>query len=108
MAVSASLYRFTLSALHALLWLRASLAFVFGEMRASLIVLFKHKGDELDRVAADARSLPRLPLHLALVVQEEGAWPDDLARVAAWAFATGVRYVSLYDHSGGGVAGGRG
>ena len=101
MAFVEHVHRFTLGTLHLMLQLRASLSLLLAYLWSTLLLPFKHKGDKLELISADARRLAKLPLHLALIVQEEEVWPEDLARLVAWAFAVGVRYVSLYDHSGG-------
>lgn len=110
MALVERLHRFTLGTLHLALQLRAAFSLLLACLWSGLLLPFKHKGDKLERITADAKRLAKLPLHLALIVQEEEVWPEELARLVAWAFAVGVRYVSLYDHSGRGQGawGGRG
>ena len=56
--------------------------------------------DQVDLVQRDVQSLEKLPVHLALVVNERPLSHCDLARMVNWCFCVGVQYVSLYDPRG--------
>jgi hypothetical protein len=101
MQVGDTLMRTTLAALHSVLWLRETLKWALAWVWTAIAYSIKHKGTKLECIAADTKDLSKVPLHLAIVVQEEGMISfNDLARVAVWAFASDIRVVSLYDPYG--------
>ena len=94
------LLRASLVALHSILWLRETLSWTLAWLWTAIAFSIKHKGTKLDCIAEDRRHLLKVPLHLAVVVQEEEISCDDLAHIATWAFASNIRIVSLYDPYG--------
>lgn len=91
----------TLAALHSILWLREALSWTLAWVWTAIAYSIKHKGTKLECITEDTRDMSKVPLHLAMVVQEEEEIScDDLARVAMWAFASNIRVVSLYDPYG--------
>jgi len=42
----------------------------------------------------------KLPHHLCLVVAEARVSPEDIARIAVWGMAAGIRHVSVWDRQG--------
>ena len=102
MSVAAGLAKFTLGTVHGFLRLRNSIATTFGWLWICLLQLTssKYKGKKLENIAADAKELEKMPHHLAVIVNEGVISCDDLAKVSVWAFASGVRTISFYDHTG--------
>jgi len=102
MSIAVGLAKFTLKTLHYLLWLRNSIGITFGWLWICILQITssKYKGKKLESITLDAKELEKIPQHLAVIVHEESISCDDLAKVSVWAFASGIRTVSLYDHSG--------
>ncbi len=92
--------RGTLLSLHFIMWLKSQVSNVFLWTWTCIAHSVKHKGTKLEAIMEDVRDLDKVPLHLAVVVQEEEVSCDDLAQMTAWAFAGGVKMVSLYDPCG--------
>ena len=90
----------TLRSIHALRWIRATLAAVCWWLWSVGLYLAKHKGTKLECIQRDVKELKKLPVHLALVVNEKHVSHADLARLVNWCFAVGIHYVSLYDPQG--------
>lgn len=64
------------------------------------LYLAKHKGTKLDIIQRDVKELAKLPIHLAVAVNEKDLSYTDLARLVNWSFAAGIQFVSLYDPRG--------
>ena len=90
----------TLITVHALMWFRGAVVAAVVWIWSSVLYLAKHKGIELDCIQRDVKDLEKLPLHLAIAVNEKNLSYRDLARLVNWAFAAGIQYVSLYDPHG--------
>ena len=90
----------TLGVLHSLLWLRESVSWAVIRLWVSIVHSIKHKGTKLECIESDVKTFQKRPYHLAVIVQEKEISCDNLAQVTAWAFASGVRIVSLYDPIG--------
>ena len=90
----------TLNAIHALRWVRHATVAVCVWLWSSLLYLAKHKGSELKLIQKDVQRLEKLPLHLALVVNERQVSYSDLAKIVNWCFCVGIHYVTLYDPRG--------
>ena len=95
-----TLHRYTLSSLHALRWLRHSVVAVCLWIWSTALYLAKHKGTKLEHIQRDIKQLKKLPVHLALLVNEREVSCSDLARLVNWCFCVGIHYVSLYDPRG--------
>ncbi|XP_048209934.1 dehydrodolichyl diphosphate synthase complex subunit NUS1 isoform X1 [Perognathus longimembris pacificus] len=54
------------------------------------------------RWRADGGTLEKLPVHMGLVVTEEGLELSfsDIASLVVWCMAVGISYISVYDHQG--------
>ena len=65
-----------------------------------MLYVAKHKGSKLECIQRDVKELKKLPLHMALVVNESHVSHVDLARLVNWCFAVGTHCVSLYDPRG--------
>ena len=100
MGVTEAAWTLSLRTVHCMVWLRESLAVLVAWLWISLLHAVKHKGTKLDCIQRDAKLLKKIPLHLALVVQEEDLSHSDLANLVIWAFSAGVHNVSLYDPNG--------
>ena len=98
--VSETLRHGTLNTIHALRWFKHTLVAVCTWLWSTVLYLSKHKGTKFDLVQRDVQSLEKLPVHLALVVNERPLSHCDLARIVNWCFCVGVQYVSLYDPRG--------
>lgn len=90
----------TLKSVHAVRWLRLALMTVFSWIWNTVLYIAKHKGSKLECIQRDVKELKKLPLHLALVVNEKHVSHVDLARLVNWCFAVGIHYVSLFDPKG--------
>ena len=98
-AIADAVFWATFRSVHALAWLGSGLfSALWGAWDAVSAV--KHKGAELERIRDDAKDLPKLPLHLAVVLAERDVSCLCLAELAAWAFAVGIRCLSIYDPEG--------
>ena len=95
-----TLHRYTLSSLHALRWLRHSVVAVCLWIWSTALYLAKHKGTKLEHIQRDIKQLKKLPVHIALLVNEREVSCSDLARLVNWCFCVGIHYVSLYDPRG--------
>ena len=91
---------FSLRTIHCIVWLRQSLAVTAAWVWTGLLHAMKHKGTKLECIQRDSKQLKKIPLHLALVVQEDDLSHSDLANLVVWAFSAGVHNVSLYDPNG--------
>ena len=100
MGFSENVLSFSLRTVHWFLWLRESISFMVLWLWTSILYAVKHKGDKLECIQADAKQLKKIPMHLAVVVQEDELSHTDLAKVVAWSFSAGVHNVSLYDPKG--------
>ena len=100
MGVTDGICSAALSTLHGLLWLRGCLYWLVTCLWSTALYSLKHKGCELSSIQRDARSLSKLPLSLAVVVQEEALSYSDLAKAVTWACASGVSTITLYDPYG--------
>lgn len=89
-----------LNSVHALRWLRGAALAVVLWLWSSVYYLVKHKGTKLECIQRDVRELQKLPVHLALVVNEREIAYTDLAKLVNWSFAAGIHHVSLYDSRG--------
>lgn len=94
------LLRATLVILHGALWLREAVTYTLLWVWTGIAYSIKHKGTKLECIVKDTKHLRKLPWHLAVIVQETTISYDDLARVTTWAFASGIKLVSLYDPNG--------
>ncbi len=103
MTITEGVLRFTLASLHCTLWAKSWLSARIVWMWGCLLQLTssKYKGKKLETIASDAKELEKIPHHLAVIVHQEFLSCDDLAQVAVWAFACGIRTVSFYDPNGG-------
>lgn len=90
----------TLNCVHALRWLRLAAVALYLWVWGSVVYLAKHKGSKLECIQRDVKEINKLPLHLALIVNEPHMSHVDLARVVNWCFAVGIHYVSLFDPQG--------
>lgn len=90
----------SLKTVHSFQWLRYSITYFFTWLWTAILYTVKHKGTKLESIQEDTKHLQKVPLHLAVIVQEEELSYDDLACVVVWAFAVGIHYVSLYDPHG--------
>ena len=90
----------TLNTIHALRWLRYAVLAMYYWVCGTVLYLAKHKGSKLECIQRDVKELQKLPLHIALVVNEAHMSHVDLARLVNWCFAVGTHYVSLYDPQG--------
>lgn len=90
----------SLRTVHTLLWLRESLRLMMVWVWTSLLYAVKHKGTKLECIQGDMKELKKVPMHIAMVVQEEELLYSDLANIVVWSFCVGVRNVSLYDPKG--------
>ena len=90
----------TLNTIHALRWARHATVAMCVWIWSTLVYLAKHKGYELKLIHKDVQGLEKLPLHLALVVNERRVSYNDLARIVNWCFCAGIQYVTLYDPRG--------
>ena len=92
----------SLRAVHALLWLRETvqLMMVWVWEAVFYAALLKHKGSKLEYIQNDAKELTKIPMHIAVVVQEKELSYSDLANIVVWSFSAGVHTVSLYDPHG--------
>jgi len=90
----------SLRTVHTLLWLRESLRLMMVWVWTSLLYAVKHKGTKLECIQCDMKELKKVPMHIAMVVQEEELLYSDLANIVVWSFCVGVRNVSLYDPKG--------
>ncbi|XP_076852089.1 dehydrodolichyl diphosphate synthase complex subunit nus1 [Brachyhypopomus gauderio] len=52
------------------------------------------------RWGTDGRAPDKLPVHVGLLVVEDGQQLSDVATLVVWCMAVGVSYVSVYDHEG--------
>ena len=100
--LAASVLKLVLLSVHSALWLQH---WLYVNCEWCWIYLFnftsaKHYGTELEGITNDAKRLEKVPQHLALLVQEEQISCDDLARLAVWSFASGIKTLSLYDSHG--------
>lgn len=95
-----ALRRGTLNTVHALCWVRSAVVIVCAWLWVSLSYLVKHKGSKLELIQKDVQRLRKLPLHLAVVVNERQIDHRDLAMMVNWCFGAGIHYVSLYDSRG--------
>ena len=89
-----------LNSIHALRWLRHAVVTVWAWLWGSVLYLTKHKGSKLELIQRDVQELQKLPVHLALLVNERQISHSDLARLVNWCFCAGINYVSLYDPRG--------
>ena len=55
---------------------------------------------DLAKLRTDSKSLKRLPLHVGIVIVEEGISFVDLANILLWCMAMGISYISIYDATG--------
>ena len=58
-----------------------------------------HK-NTLQRIASDAKTLDKLPIHLGIVIVEDDISYTDIANIILWCMAMGISYVSVYDRNG--------
>ena len=100
MGASEALWRGTLHSVHALAWLRWAVGAVAMWLWSCALYVAKHKGRKLESIQQDVKNLKKLPLHLAVAVNEKEMSYGDLARLVNWIFAVGVHYVSVYDPRG--------
>ena len=96
---------FSLSVVHGSLWLKNACTVLLGYVATAFSYSWKKFAKEednfIDVVRADAKSLEKLPTHLAVAVLEDCELDhESLARLAVWCFAAGVHHVSLYDPQG--------
>lgn len=90
----------TLVTVHAFVWLRDSLYLSLVWLWTRVVYVMKHKGSKLEWIQEDRKKLKKLPLHLALIVHERKLSHTDLAKLVTWAFAMGIRNVSVYSSHG--------
>ena len=90
----------SLRTVHLLFWLQESVGLMVAWVWASVLYAVKHKGTKLECIQGDMKELKKVPMHLAIVVQEEELSYSDLANIVVWSFSVGVRNVSLYDPKG--------
>lgn len=102
MTVTEGMLKFTLASVHGALWLGNWISTSFGWLWMCILQFnsSKYKGKKLEGIAADAKELEKVPQHLAVLVHQDLMSCDDLAHIAVWAFASGVRTVSFYDPNG--------
>ena len=96
---------FSLSVVQGSLWLKNACTVLLGYVATAFSYSWKKFAKEednfIDVVRADAKSLEKLPTHLAVAVLEDCELDhESLARLAVWCFAAGVHHVSLYDPQG--------
>ena len=53
-----------------------------------------------EKIASDAKTLDKLPIHLGIVVVEDDISYTDIANILLWCMAMGISYVSVYDRNG--------
>ena len=92
--------RTTLNTVHALRWARLAAVAVCSWLWSALVYATKHKGSKLELIQRDVQRLEKLPIHLALVVNERPVSYGDLARMVNWSFSVGIQYLTLYDPRG--------
>ena len=91
----------SLRVVHAFQWLRETVQFVMMWIWETVFyAALKHKGSKLECIRNDVKELRKIPMHIAVVVQEELLSYSDLANVVVWSFSAGVHTVSLYDPHG--------
>ncbi|KAG8444619.1 hypothetical protein GDO86_009689 [Hymenochirus boettgeri] len=49
---------------------------------------------------ADGCTMPKLPVHIGLLMGEESQSYTDVANLVVWCMAVGISYISVYDHQG--------
>ena len=95
----------SLSVIHASLWLKNACTAVLGYVFIAFSYHWKKLANKeenlIEVIRADAKSLEKLPIHLAVSVLEDCELDhESLSHLAVWCFAAGVRNVSLYDPQG--------
>ena len=90
----------TLYTIHAIRRLRHALVAVCVWLWSTGIYLVKHKGSKLECIQRDVKELNKLPVHIALVMNEREVSHADLGRLVNWCFSLGIHYVSLFDPQG--------
>jgi len=100
MSFSEGLFRFTLGAIHYSSLLKLYFVSALSWMWNSVLYVAKHKGSKLEAIQNDARTLRKLPVHVAVIVNNNTVDIDGIARLAVWAHASGIATVSLYDPDG--------
>ena len=97
--------RFSLSVIHASLWLKNACNVLLGYLIAACSYPWKKLAQKEDNlievIRADAKGLEKLPIHLAVAVLEDCELDQEsLAHLTVWCFAAGIHNVSLYDPQG--------
>ena len=97
--------RFSLSVIHASLWLKNACNVLLGYLIAAFSYPWKKLAQKEDNlievIRADAKGLEKLPIHLAVAVLEDCELDQEsLAHLTVWCFAAGIHNVSLYDPQG--------
>ena len=102
MAVTEGMLKLTLASVHCALWFRNWISKSFNWLWMCILqfTTSKYKGKKLETISSDAKELEKIPQHLAVLAHQEFMSCDDLAHVAVWAFACGIRTVSFYDPNG--------
>ena len=91
----------SLRIVHALQWLRETVQLMMVWIwEAVFYAALKHKGSKLECIQNDVKELRKIPMHIAVIVQEEELSYNDLANILVWSFSAGVHTVSLYDPRG--------
>ena len=96
---------FSLSVIHASLWLKNACNVLLGYLIAAFSYPWKKLAQKEDNlievIRADAKGLEKLPIHLAVAVLEDCKLDQEsLAHLTVWCFAAGIHNVSLYDPQG--------
>ena len=102
MGIYEGVCRFTLSALHCSAWVKRCLSVTILWIWTGIAYAIYNKGTKLECIQRDADDLKKIPSHLAIIVRnkKEKLSLDELSRMVVWAFAAGVRTVSLYHPNG--------
>ena len=91
----------SLRVVHAIQWVRETVQFMMVWIwKAVFYAALKHKGSKLECIQNDVKELRKIPMHIAVIVQEEELSYNDLANIVVWSFSAGVHTVSLYDPRG--------
>lgn len=98
--VSRTVSSISLYIIHAILWSRTAILLFCHWLSLTVTSPFKHKGLKTELIVKDSKTLRKIPLHVALVINEEEVLHNYLCMLVCWAFSIGVQWVSVYDAKG--------